>query len=215
MTQHSHLSAEYANQYVQSHNADARDQNYFLSYWRYLMLDRLYADSPFLQEDTNMLEEGGGTCGIWQELQYDHFTSVDLSTEMTQAAEKIYADDANKTFLVGDVFDASLAPDTYHVIMSNAFGNYYRPNAKYLQRFFELLKPGGCLSLATDPCQKPLHHLCEPVGDLIDRHVRLYTRISNQAFLKMASQVGFKVWLSTLYEAAPGWQRQYWFLRKP
>lgn len=211
MSVHDIYSKAYAQSYLDSHK-DAKDENYRKQYWNHFFLDRII--NPSASGDAHLLEEGGGTCGIWNSLTYNRYTSVDLSPEMTETARALHAADKEKEFVLGDIHSKSLCENEYAAIIANAYGVYYRPDLKNLKRFYDLLKKGGVLFVAIDPVQNIKHVLALPFAGLINRHVRSYTRIPSSEFVRMAEMAGFRVWMTTDYTPSPGWDRQAFFLIK-
>jgi hypothetical protein len=55
-------SEAYAEMYTVSHE-QAGSQQYRMSYWNHSFLDSLLNKDK--QKPTHLLEEGGGTCGVW------------------------------------------------------------------------------------------------------------------------------------------------------
>jgi trans-aconitate methyltransferase len=211
MTVHNIHSKDYAHSYLVSHK-NAKDELYRKKYWNHFFIDRMV--NPSSSADTHFLEEGGGTCGVWELLSYDYYSSVDLSVEMTSAARTMYASEQNKTFIVGDIFSSQLNDAEYSAIIANAYGIYYRPDYRHLKRFSDLLKKDGVLFVAIDPLQHIKHFLVAPFAGLINKKIRTYTRISISAFENMARAAGFRVWMAVDYEPSSGWYRRAYFLVK-
>ena len=211
MSVHDIYSKAYAQGYLDSHK-DAKDESYRKQYWNHFFLDRMI--NPSLSGDSHLLEEGGGTCGVWNSLSYNRYTSVDLSPEMTETARALHVADKAKEFILGDIHSGTLPENEYSAIIANAYGVYYRPNFKHLKRFYDLSKRGGVLFVAIDPVQNIKHVLAAPFAKIINKHVRTYTRISSSEFVRMAEKAGFRVWMTTDYTPSPGWKRRAFFLMK-
>lgn len=211
MSIHDIYSKDYAQGYLDSHQK-AKDETYRRQYWNHFFLNSVI--NPSVSGNTHLLEEGGGTCGIWESLSYDRYTSVDLSPEMTETARLLHGADKNKEFVLGDIYSSSLQENSYSAIIANAYGVYYRPDFQHLKRFYDLLKVDGILFVAIDPMQNIKHVLAAPVSGLINKHMRTYTRISSVAFVAMAKKAGFRIWMATDYTPSPGWDRQAFFLIK-
>jgi SAM-dependent methyltransferase len=207
-----HIHSEaYAKRYLDTHT-DSQNQAYRMGYWNHFFVDSIMNAAK--EGHTHLLEEGGGTCGIWRSLSFDRYTSVDISDSMTTAAGTLYPNDSNKQFILGDIFSGSLSPGGYSAIVANAFGVYYRPDVDHLRRFHELLAPNGVLFLAIDPVLTLKHFLAQPVADLVDKRVRPYLRISPGSFAEMITSAGFQLWLTADYTPAPNWKRRAFFLTK-
>lgn len=204
-------SFEYAQTYLQSHG-NSSDVTYRMNYWNHLFINQILNKDK--TSPTHLLEEGGGTCGIWNLLQFDSYSSADISTEMTQMAQKLHGPALDKTFITGDIFTPGLVLNFYTAIIANAFGVYYRPNLQSLQRLYDLLSPGGMVFVAIDPLLNIKHYVLSPFAGLINKHYRRYTRLSSRTLEKMAKQAGFKVWLKVTYFPVPGWERQAFILIK-
>jgi SAM-dependent methyltransferase len=204
-------SQSYADYYVSAHEK-SDGQPYRMAYWNHFFLDSLLNKDK--KAPTHLLEEGGGTCGIWKSLSFDRYTSVDISEPMTEAARQLYSGDAGKQFIHGDIFSEALVPGSYSAIVANAYGVYYRPNLESLRRFHDLMAEDGLLFVAIDPVVKLKHYIASPVAGLIDRHVRSYTRIPVKSFTQMVDLAGLKIWNSINFEPTPGWHRQAFILTK-
>lgn len=204
-------SAGYAQRYFLSHQGE-RGREYYESYWNHILIDRVInASSPV---GSHLLEEGGGTCGIWSDLSFKKYTSVDISAEMIKSAGILHKGSDNKTFILGDIFSKELVVGAYSAIIANAYGIYYRPDFESLRRFCNLLSPGGILFVAVDPAQDIKHFLAAPFSRMIDKKLRRYTRVIIPLFEKMIKKAGFRVWLSVTYTPSPGWSRKAYILIK-
>lgn len=201
----------YADLYLQGHKQSG-SQQYRMDYWNHFFLDSLLNTGK--QNPTHLLEEGGGTCGIWKSLSFDRYTSVDLSEAVTEAAHNLYQGDASKELILGDIFAQDLIPSAYNAIIANAYGLYYRPDLARLERFYHLLAENGFLFIAIDPILKMKHRVVAPIASLIDRHVRPYSRVSSRSFEQMLARTGFQVWQTIDYTPAPGWKRRAYILQK-
>ena len=204
-------TAEYARHYCASHENPG--EKYFRDYWNYLLINDLKTRDP--RVESHLLDEGGGTCGIWKHLSFDNYTSVDVSEPMIAAAKNMHGGNAaNKYFVHGDIFSPMLWPGAYTAIVSCVMGVYYRPRAAHFARLYELLAPGGMMFCAIDRPLKLRHILADPFADMIDRRARRYTRISQRRFLKLAEAAGFKLLTATDWQPAPGWTRRGFILTK-
>lgn len=211
MAQLSIHSQDYAELYLDSHKNSA-GQSYRMDYWNHFFLDSIINVGK--QNPTHLLEEGGGTCGIWDLLSFDRYTSIDISEPMTEAASKLHAGTPERQFVQGDIFSEALIPSAYAGIVANAYGLYYRPNLGHLRRFHDLLSKDGLLFVAIDPVVKMKHMIAAPVASLIDRHVRPYSRVSSGSFEKMVARAGFKIWQTIDYTPAANWKRRAYILQK-
>ncbi len=211
MSFHHIHSESYAEKYLHTHTGP-RDQTYRMNYWNHFFVDSIVNVGK--ESSTHLLEEGGGTCGIWRSLSFDRYTSIDVSEPMTAAAKTLYHNDSAKEFIVGDISSTSLSPGKYSAIIANAFGVYYRPDADRLQRFHELLAPNGLLFIAIDPVLNMKHFVAQPFATLVDRRVRPYFRISSDSLTRMARTAGLQPWLTVDFTPAPGWKRQAFLMTK-
>lgn len=211
MSVHDIYSKAYADQYIGSHRGE-RDADYRMGYWNHFFLNCL--QNPDASAQSHLLEEGGGTCGVWKTLNYNYYTSVDVSEEMNRAAQEFFSGDTNKKFISGNIFSPLLQENSFSAIVANAYGVYYRPDYEHLKRFYDLLRPKGLIFVAIDPDKNLKHKLAAPFSGLIDKHIRRYTRVSSKKFEDMALRAGFKVWMSVDYSPAQNWKRQAFFLLK-
>ncbi len=202
-------SRAYAESYLSSHLHGA-DGTYRKEYWNHFLLNAVIAPT----EGSHLLEEGGGTCGVWKHLNFSSYTSVDVSEEMILAARELHRGDSQKNFYQGSIKTVQLAAEQYDAIVANAFGVYYRPELDALKKLSACLKPDGLLFVAIDPANTLKHRFLWPLAGLINKY-RPYNRISESVFLKMTKQAGLRVWMSADYTPAPGWVRKAYFLTKP
>lgn len=108
----------------------------------------------YLKKSDNVLDIGCGTGVTTIELarSVSEMTAVDTAPEMLrQAREKAKGENVgNIHFIQGDIFMEELKPGTFDVVMIFNVLLYMEEQDAAMKRVYELVKPGGYLSVAAD-----------------------------------------------------------------
>ncbi len=186
---------EWVEYYTKSHLST--DFNYRESYLPYLVLDRLL-------ENYSLLEIGCGTAGYIKLLpNLNHFTGIDWSQKMVDAAKKLNP----KHEFMRTLFKDYQTEKRFDAIIDFATGIYDRPDQKNIDKIFALLEPKGVAVVAVRS-----HRISpkEKIGDIVKRRRNL--KISEQHMLSLCSK--FKQ-LFRISKKSGSLEIEVYFLQKP
>ncbi len=131
------VSAEYVDGYRKSHTYDA---DYRVTYMEYLVVNGILK-SPF-----TALITFGGTAGYTGLLSHARsVTIVDLSQKMLDAARELHAGKDIELHLIRDDATTFRSESTYDLVELGALGSYIPFDDALLQRYFDMVNPGGIL----------------------------------------------------------------------
>ena len=186
---------EWVKYYTESHLST--DFNYRESYLPYLVLDRLL-------EKYSLLEIGCGTAGYIKLLpNLEHFTGIDWSQKMVDAAKKLNP----KHEFIRTLFKDYQTKKQFSSIIDFATGMYDRPNQINIDKIFTLLEPLGVAVIAVRS-----HHIPtkEKVGDIVKRRKNL--KISEQQMLHLCRKFNH---LFKISKKSGSLNIEVYFLQKP